>query len=163
MSTSLTLRPEQPADESFVYQLFAETRFADVVRLPWDRAQKEAFLHQQFQLQTAHYQTYYPTAAFSIIQLGLHRIGRLYVNRTNNEIRVIDITLSPEYRCRGIGHGLLQDLLSEAKATGKAVRLHVERWNPALRLYHRLGFCEIQDEGVYLEMEWRAARETATP
>jgi hypothetical protein len=48
-------------------------------------------------------------------------------------------------------------------AAGKAVRLHVERWNPALRLYHRLGFGAIQDRGVYLEMEWRAREETATP
>jgi ribosomal protein S18 acetylase RimI-like enzyme len=162
MNPSLILRPEQPEDESFVYQLFAETRFADVAPLPLDREQKEAFLHQQFQLQTAHYQTFYPTAAFSIIQFELQRIGRLYVNRTNREIRVIDITLSPGYRCRGIGRGLLQDLLSEATTTGKAVRLHVERRNPALRLYARLGFCEIQDKGVYLEMEWRAPQKTTT-
>jgi ribosomal protein S18 acetylase RimI-like enzyme len=30
----------------------------------------------------------------------------------------------------------------------------VEKFNPALRLYRRLGFTEIGDHGVYWEMEW---------
>jgi ribosomal protein S18 acetylase RimI-like enzyme len=34
------------------------------------------------------------------------------------------------------------------------VRLHVERNNPALRLYQRLGFREVEDQGVYLALEW---------
>ena len=29
------------------------------------------------------------------------------------------------------------------------------RFNPALRLYERLGFRQIDDRGVYLFMEWR--------
>jgi ribosomal protein S18 acetylase RimI-like enzyme len=33
------------------------------------------------------------------------------------------------------------------------VRLQVERRNPALRLYRRLGFVEIGDENVYALME----------
>jgi hypothetical protein len=31
----------------------------------------------------------------------------------------------------------------------------VEKFNPALRLYKRLGFFETSDEGVHLAMEWR--------
>ena len=71
---------------------------------------------------------------------------------------MIDVTLLREYRNLGIGRGLLQPLLSEATTTGQAVRLHVERWSPALRLYRRLGFREIQNKTVYLEMEWRPGR-----
>ncbi|RYZ82691.1 MAG: GNAT family N-acetyltransferase, partial [Proteobacteria bacterium] len=32
--------------------------------------------------------------------------------------------------------------------------IHVERLNPALRLYQRLGFQMIEDKGVYLLREW---------
>jgi predicted GNAT family acetyltransferase len=61
----------------------------------------------------------------------------------------------PEHCTRGIGTTLLHGLQSEAAAAGKPLRLHVERFNPALRLYERLGFRQIDDRGVYLFMEWR--------
>ena len=38
---------------------------------------------------------------------------------------------------------------------GLPVRIHVEKFNPALRLYRRLGFTEIEDKGIYLFMEWQ--------
>jgi hypothetical protein len=41
------------------------------------------------------------------------------------------------------------------KTAGRLLRSHVERFNPALRLYGRLGFRQIDDRGVYLFMEWR--------
>ena len=40
------------------------------------------------------------------------------------------------------------------KTAGRLLRIHVERFNPALRLYARLGFRQIDDRGVYLFMEW---------
>ena len=43
---------------------------------------------------------------------------------------------------------------------GRLLRIHVERFNPALRLYERLGFHPIADRGVYLFMEWGAPLET---
>ncbi len=39
---------------------------------------------------------------------------------------------------------------------GRLLRIHVERFNPALRLYERLRFRQIEDKGVYLFLEWRA-------
>ena len=45
--------------------------------------------------------------------------------------------------------------MAEAAAVGKALTIHVERFNPALRLYERLGFRTIEDKGVYQLMEWR--------
>ena len=54
----------------------------------------------------------------------------------------------PEHCTRGIGTTLLHGLQSEAAAAGKPLRLHVERFNPPLRLYERLGFRQIDDRGV---------------
>ena len=48
------------------------------------------------------------------------------------------------------------DLLVEAARANVTVFIHVEKNNPALRLYDRLGFRAIEDKGVYLFMEWRA-------
>jgi ribosomal protein S18 acetylase RimI-like enzyme len=45
-------------------------------------------------------------------------------------------------------------MLAEAERAGKPVRIHVEKLNPALRLYERLGFTRIADKGVYWFLEW---------
>jgi ribosomal protein S18 acetylase RimI-like enzyme len=50
---------------------------------------------------------------------------------------------------------LLKRILDEAGAAGKAVRIHVERNNPAMRLYERLGFQPVEEHGIYWLMEWK--------
>jgi ribosomal protein S18 acetylase RimI-like enzyme len=84
--------------------------------------------------------------------------GRLYLFRGDREIRIVDIALLPEHRGNGAGSSLLRDVLAEADAGGKRVTIHVERANPALRLYERLGFSIAEDRGVYLFLERPPAR-----
>ena len=75
------------------------------------------------------------------------------MERRADEIRIIDIALLPKYRSKGLGGKLLKDLLDEAKTRQLPIRIHVERFNPALKLYERLGFKHIEDNGVYYLME----------
>jgi hypothetical protein len=55
-----------------------------------------------------------------------------------------------------VGGELLARLQARATTAGKPLSVHVERFNPALRLYQRLGFRVAEDKGVYLLLEWRA-------
>jgi ribosomal protein S18 acetylase RimI-like enzyme len=75
------------------------------------------------------------------------------VARWPEEIRIVDIALLPEYRGMRIGTRLLRALISESEESGKPLSIHVERFNPALRLYERLGFRQKADKDVYLLME----------
>jgi ribosomal protein S18 acetylase RimI-like enzyme len=154
MQRPTTLRPEQPADEPFLLRLYATTRADEMNLVPWDDAQKAAFLQSQFELQTHHYRKYYPDASFLIIEHEGEAIGRLYVDRSEGQILVIDIALLPKCRGAGIGRGLMEDVLAEAEVARKPVRIHVERHNPALRLYERLKFRMIEDKGVHFLLEW---------
>ena len=126
--------------------------------MEWDAAQKAAFVEMQFDAQHASYQEHYAGAAFDVILVFGQPAGRLYVSRESDEIRIVDIALLPAYCNRGIGTTLLRGLQSEAAAAGKPLRIHVERFNPALRLYERLGFTPIADRGVYLFMELTCRR-----
>jgi ribosomal protein S18 acetylase RimI-like enzyme len=154
MQSSITFRLISPADEDFLRAVYASTRMDELVPLGWDEEQKHAFLSMQFAAQHTYYQKQFPHAAFQLILLDHRPIGRLYVDRRGNEIRLLDITLVPEHRNAGIGTTLLKDLLAEAARLGKPVRLHVKPSNPARRLYQRLGFHLREDQGVYLLMEW---------
>jgi GNAT superfamily N-acetyltransferase len=154
---TISLRPIGPGDEAFLSAVYASTREPELAAVAWDAAQKAAFLQMQFAAQHAYYQEHYQDAAFDVILVEGRPAGRLYVNRAADEIRIVDIALLPDWCNRGIGSALVGALQAEAAASGKPLRIHVERFNPALRLYERLGFRQIEDRGVYLFMEWRAA------
>lgn len=153
MPLPVTLCPAGSEDEVFLYQVYASTRQEELAPLDWDDAQKEAFLRMQFAAQDRFYREQFAGADFLIILADRRPIGRLYVDRRDDEIRIVDIALLPEHRNAGIGSALLNDLLDEAARQRKPVRIHVERFNPALHLYERLGFTRIGDNGVYCLME----------
>lgn len=121
--------------------------------MPWSDAQKAAFLAQQFSAQRAHYRHFHDGAEWLVIEHQNQPVGRLYIARWPREFRVVDIALLPAARGRGFGTALLLDVIAEATAAGKTVSIHVERMNPALSLYHRLGFRQVEDKGVYLLLE----------
>ena len=150
----VSLRPRRDDDLAFLARLYASTRADEMALLDWSSHEKEAFLAMQFEAQTRHYDEHFSDAEFLVIERNDRPIGRLYLQRRNDEIRVVDIALLPENRRGGVGGRLLQRVLDEAAETGKAVRIHVESNNPALTLYRRLGFRLIDDLGVYHLMEW---------
>ncbi|HKP03562.1 MAG TPA: GNAT family N-acetyltransferase [Chthoniobacterales bacterium] len=154
MDESPSLRPITPGDDSFLARLYASTRAEELAVTGWSEEQKAMFCRMQFNAQTADYQRNYPDASFQIIERGGVAAGRLLVRRSDEAVHVIDIALLPEHRGAGIGTKLLKELQEEATAAGKPLTIHVERFNPAMRLYQRLGFRQIEDKGVYLLMSW---------
>ena len=154
--SQFTLRSVESSDEQSLFQIYASTRVEELAQVDWDAAQRESFLRMQFTAQTRYYHSEYPGAVFQVIWVEGAIAGRLSVHRRDQEIRIMDIALLPEYRGQGIGSQLLNALQRDAADSGRSLSIHVERLNPALRLYERLGFQMIEDKGVYLLMEWRS-------
>ena len=156
LTHNATLRAVVPGDEAFLARVYGSTREEELNQVAWEPGHREAFLAQQFAAQHQYYREVYPAAAFQVILRDGQPAGRLYLNRGAAEHRIIDIALLAEHRNAGIGTGLLRDLMAEAAAAGKPLTIHVERFNPALRLYERLGFRLLEDKGVYLLLGWDA-------
>ena len=153
----LSFRRITDGDLPFLARVYASTRADELAVAPWTDAQKAAFLDMQFRAQHADYQANYPEADWLVTLRGSEEIGRLYVERWPSQHCIIDIAFLPEHRGKGFGEALLRDLLDEAAACGKDVSIHVEKVNPAMRLYQRLGFTTEEDKGVYDLMRWTAA------
>lgn len=150
-----TLRPATAADAEFLCRVYAQTRLSELAPAGWSAQQADAFLRSQFALQDAAYRGQFPGCDFDIVEIEGAPVGRLYVDRTAEEIRVVDIALQSDRRRRGVGTALLQALLAEAAVSGRRVALNVERHNPARDLYRRLGFVGLEDPAaVYLTMTW---------
>jgi ribosomal protein S18 acetylase RimI-like enzyme len=150
----IRLRSVQPEDRDFLLRVYASVREEELAPINWTREQKDSFVQMQFEAQTRFYEENYIGAKFQVILADDVRAGRLYIHPRANEIRIMDIALLPEFRGRGIGFALLNEILDEARAANQTVSIHVERMNPALHLYERLGFCLHEDKGVYLLLEW---------
>lgn len=153
IALSPRLRPVQDDEAEVVYAIYASTREDELAQAPWGPDEKEAFLRMQFAAQDRYYRQTFPHATHDLILAGSEVLGRLYVDRAAEAVLVVDIALLPEHRGQGIGTMLLGRVCGEAAAQGKPVRIHVEQFNPARRLYERLGFRVIEDQGVYLLME----------
>jgi GNAT superfamily N-acetyltransferase len=151
---AVTLRPAQSDDEDFIFTLYAASRHDEMTAWGWNEAQQETFLRMQFNGRQQHYRTQFPDADHKIILLDGAPIGQMVVVRLDSAFRLADIVLLPPYRGCGYGAALIRDLLDEARQAGKSVQLFVERFNPAIRLYERLGFSIVGDIGSHLSMEW---------
>ncbi len=152
---TITLRPCTDEDLPFLYEVYASTRVEELAVTTWSDAQKTAFLTQQFTAQHRWYHDTYTDTTYSVIERDGAPIGRLYVRRMPAEIRIVDIALLPTARGGGVGSALIQELIDEATRAGATVTIHVEKNNPALALYHRLGFQPVEDKGVYWFLERR--------
>ena len=152
----VTLRIATPEDRAFYLRVYASTRAEEMARVDWGDDQKEAFLQMQFNAQTEHYLLHYPKAEYQVIQQDGNPIGRLIVERSINQLLIMDIALLPEYRNTGIGTTIIKDLMDEASQAGLPVVLRVEFFNPVIRLYTRLGFVKTREvNSVYHEMVWK--------
>ena len=150
---TITLKPLSSTDFDILKKIYRSTREAELTANNWNEEQKTRFIEFQFNAQHAHYLSTFKGAELNIILLKRKTIGRLYVWETETQIRLIDISILPEYKNKGIGTRILKDLIKRANKAGKVLNLHVAHHNPALKLYERFGFKTTEDTGAYYFME----------
>lgn len=149
-SSSLRLRPICDEDMPKLREIYYASRAEEMRYFPFSEEQKQQFLAMQFEAQHSHYQNHFKHAQFDCVLQNEIVIGRLYVYRGAEEMRIVDINLLPAFCNQGIGTHLLKQLLEEADEKQLRVSAHVEFSNPARRLYARLGFVEVEERGAYL-------------
>jgi ribosomal protein S18 acetylase RimI-like enzyme len=158
---TITLRDSTVEDEPFLREVYACTREQELAMTPWNEEQRAAFLRFQFDAQHAHYRQQYPDASYEVILSDADPVGRLYVARRPGEIKVLDLTVLPQHRDKGIGSRLMNEILSEANNDGKSVLIWVEQTSPAQELFKRLGFSKIETDNYQDLLEWRSVGKIA--
>ena len=156
----ISLRDIRESDLPVLCEIYGSTRTEELEKgTNWNEEQKKVFIEQQFFAQHTYYQKNYIGAKFYIIERENVVIGRLYIDYffEKNAIRIIDITLLPNWRQKNIGSSILEEIIKMAVLKDMNVSIHVETFNPAMNLYKRLGFTKISEtNGVYHLMEWSA-------
>jgi len=159
----LGLRLAVEADLPFLRTLYRSFRAEEMAPVPWTQAAKDAFLDDQFRLQHQHFVTHFAGGDFFVVERETAPIGRLYLHRDDTGVLIVDIGFLPTARGQGLGQTLLEWTLRHAGQVGAPrVWLHVLSQNlTARRLYERLGFVVVGEDGAHLRMERPASRSSS--
>lgn len=159
VSADLNVRPADPSDREFLRRVYASTRAEELALTGWSAETCADFVAMQFDAQETHYRQHFPQAVLSVIEVcrggAMLPAGRLWVDRRAGSVHVLDIALLDGFRGQGLGTACLQRLMVEAAARDVPLTIKVERFNPARRLYDRLGFVEDGEHGMHVQMAWR--------
>ena len=120
---TITLRDADPNDAGFLFAVYVSTRVEEMALVPWSEEQRQGFLRMQLDAQHSYYHERYPDAEYKVILAEGEPVGRFYVARDEEMIQILDIAVLPERRRHGVGSTLIQELITEAETSGKAVQV----------------------------------------
>jgi GNAT superfamily N-acetyltransferase len=148
------LRPCEASDDAFLYDVFSTTWASEVAALPNQNLARHV-LRIQHIAQERRFASRHPGHERYIVLEHGEPAGRLYVHQQGPVLNVIDLTLMPLFRSRGIGTRLFRDLFEEAAPDGRTVTLRVGRTNHrATDLYTALGFRLVAVDDLDNFFEW---------
>ena len=153
-SDEITLRPITDDDREFLLRVYEASRETELSAVQWDAGLKRTFMEHQFDAQDAHYRKHYAGATFDIVLYGGEPCGRLLVHRGDSQFAIMDLTVLPDYRGRGIGGEMVHRIVGEAGDSGRSVRVFLETFNPHQAFFQKRGFAVVEDDGVSRRYEW---------
>jgi ribosomal protein S18 acetylase RimI-like enzyme len=158
-SNSITLRTVKPEDSSLLLEIYRSTRADELALVSWwTDEQKNAFVQMQSDAQHAHYRHTFPHAEYLVVLFDDRPVGRLYLAELDSELRILDLTLLPRERNAGIGSYLLKQLIGRSSKEHKPLSINVESFNRSLKLFERLGFSRLSENGIYILMQHTAGK-----
>lgn len=162
MTTSppFSLRLAETSDEDFLYEIFVASRERELGPLPPEV--RDTLAKQQYQFHRNGLKTEYPDAEQFVMlapagstDVETGPVGMIILADRPDALWVVDMALHPDRRNAGLGAAVLQSLMDRCRSSGKIMRGSVTPYNPARRLYARLGVKEIGQERGYISLEWR--------
>jgi len=153
MQSRTERRPATSDDEAYLFELFRSERAAQFAPLGLPPAQLDTLQRMQFEAREKQYRAQYPDADFDVVLHNRIPAGFFYAQAGPDEFVLIDILIHPAHRGKGIATELVNAMLASARAAKKPVKAHVLLDNPAWNLWRKLGFREVDSDGVYRRIE----------
>ena len=138
-----SLRQATHDDYDFLYQLHvAAMREYVEATWGWQEEWQEEYFARKFDPENR-----------QIIQIEDQDAGVIALEQRVEELYIALIEILPTFQRRGVGTSIVRQIINTAHSDGLPVILHVLKTNtPARRLYERLGFAIVQDEGIRYKM-----------
>lgn len=151
------------SDRAFLLEVYADSRRDELACLGWSAEQMAHFVEMQFCIQQHGYQLQFPSAEHRILLRDGEPAGQWRVERGEQAIVLVDISVLERSRGRGIGSACITQLCREAASRDSDVRLSVRPENRAYGLYRRLGFAESSRDETRVCLVWRSPTAGLSP
>lgn len=160
MNNQYTIRPLEPTDEPFLWEMLYEA-----IHVPEGRPKPDRTILQEPAL--AHYVASWgqqpgDEGLLAIDQASGQPVGAAWLRFftaddpgwgfVDVDTPEVSMAIVPAYRGQGIGTTLLKELIAQVEGRYAALSLSVDPENPAMRLYERLGFVVVGASGTSLTM-----------
>jgi ribosomal protein S18 acetylase RimI-like enzyme len=146
----LGARAPTSADEAFLDALYLDSR-PDLGALLVPRSVIEGIARHQRAMQVEDYARRYAALETWLVTDGEVPVARIVLARSDGVLRVVDLSVAPAARRKGIAGGVLRALQDECVRVTLRVRAGSLA---ARRLYDRLGFTPVRVDDATLELEW---------
>ncbi len=138
-----TLHQATYDDYAFLYQLHVAAM----------REYIEATWGWQEEWQQEYFARKFDPESRQIIQIDEQDAGVIAIEQRVEELYIALIEILPAFQRHGVGTSIVRQLINTAHSNSLPVTIHVLKTNtPARRLYERLGFTLVQDEGIRHKM-----------
>ncbi len=142
-------RPATEDDHEFLFAVFCAALVPSDPLAALPESESEPLLRARFDAREQQFRSAYVLADFDVLTVDGEPAGNLYVDRGDDEFVVIDISLLPQFRNRGIGTAVIGQLVEEAGRIVLPVRARVQHDSPTSRFWRRLGFEQVGDDGRF--------------
>ncbi len=109
------------------------------------RPHVEAYRNWNQQVEDEGFRQIFDPAQQSIVVADGIDVGYLHLTEDVDGLWIAGFYLDRDHQARGLGRAVLELVIARAQAEGRALRLRVHKWNPAVELYRRCGF-EVETE-----------------
>jgi ribosomal protein S18 acetylase RimI-like enzyme len=149
------MREAAASDEEFLVALYFSSR-EDLHQIPGDPAMPAQLIAMQRTMQKAGFRQNYPDASYWVLEQDGRPIGRVVIDATPPDLRLVDLAIAPQARRMGAAKAVLRSLQEAAFAQGLTMSLGVAKSNEAARtLYRAMGFTVQSEDAVFEQMAWR--------
>ena len=149
----LTIRRILLADEPFLREMLYHALYVPEGAPPFPRA-----IVQQPEIRQYVQDWGQPDDAGLLALIDSEPVGAVWIRRiqaygfVHDDTPELSVAMLSEYRGKGLGTKLMKELLVLLQTRYAAISLSVSKANPALRLYERLGFEIVKDDGNSVTM-----------
>jgi ribosomal protein S18 acetylase RimI-like enzyme len=155
---TVTTRPMVDDDDAMLlFELYACEHSEELSRSGWKTPQQRSFFRWQAQVQEQHICRRHQHLDRRTICINGFSAGRILVDRPTDCYRIVDLSILPTFRNKGIGTMVLSAILTEAADAGVPVEFELGVESPAIKLCRRFGFVEVEDRGDRVLMRWMPA------
>ncbi len=153
----LSMRHVMAEDQKFLDALYADSR-PDLQALRSEPHVFASIIAMQQRVQQQGLAEQFPKAEQWLILSQQQPVGRVVLDWSNTDLRIIDIAIATAAQRQGIASALLKAMQHKAAQYHRGMSLAVSHTNaPALALYQNLGFVLRQSDNVFAQMMWSAS------